>query len=191
MRNGIFFGFSFDQLRFIYTFVWVLPYIHRMFDRLRVLLRRKAIRELIKYGIVGGIGLVIDMGAYYLLVKQFEVHYPISSFIIELFGADKSPRMMDILISSIIGQSLGVINNFILNSIFTFKVTDKKIRRFFSFAGIAVIGMVISSFLLTIFIEGLGLSEMLAKGLAIIIVAMIQFLINKHVTFKQKKQISA
>ncbi|NDV69482.1 GtrA family protein [Dysgonomonas sp. 25] len=161
-----------------------------MFDRLRVLLRRKAVRELIKYGIVGGIGLVVDMGAYFLLVKQFEVHYPISSFVIELFGADKSPRMMDILISSIIGQSLGVINNFILNSIFTFKVTDKKIRRFFSFAGIAAIGMVISSFLLTIFIEGLGLSEMLAKGLAIIIVAMIQFLINKHVTFKQKEQIT-
>lgn len=158
-----------------------------MFEKLRALLKRKAIRELIKYGIVGVIGLVVDMGVYYLLVKQFEVHYPMSSFIIEQVGVNKSPWMIDILISSIIGQSLGVINNFILNSIFTFKVTNKKLRRFFSFAGIAVIGMLISSFLLTIFIDSLGLSEMLAKALAIIIVAMIQFLINKHVTFRKKE----
>lgn len=158
-----------------------------MLDRIKALLRKKTIRELIKYGLVGIIGLCWDMGAYYLLVKQFTVHYPMSSFIVEQAGINKSPWMMDILISSIIGQSLGVINNFVLNSIFTFKVTDKKFRRFVSFSGIAVIGMIVSSFLLTIFIDGMGLSEMLAKGLAIIIVAMIQFFINKYLTFRNKE----
>lgn len=160
-----------------------------MSEKLKLLLRSKTVRELIKYGIVGVIGLCVDMGVFYLLVRKFEVHYPITSTIIDLLEIEKSPKMMNILISSIIGQSLGVINNFILNSIFTFKVTNKKFRRFLSFAGIATIGMFISSLLLTLFIEVWGMSEMLAKIFAIIIVAMIQFLINKYVTFKQKKEI--
>jgi len=156
-----------------------------MFRLIKELLSRKGIKELIKYGIVGIIGLVIDMGIYYLLVKKFEIHYPFSITIKELAVLSMTIRMIDILISNVISQTIAVINNFILNSYFTFKVTDNKLRRFFSFVGVAAIGMIISSALLTLFIEYAGLSEMLSKIFAILIVAFIQFIINKYLTFKE------
>lgn len=135
---------------------------------------------------VGVAGLIIDMGIYYLLVKIWSVHYPFSVAISNLLCGKMSEFMLDILISNIISQTLAVIHNFILNSYFTFKVTDKKLKRFFSFFGIAVFGMLISSVLLTLFIGIMGINDILAKALAILIVAIIQFTINKFFTFKQK-----
>ena len=134
------------------------------------------------------VGLVIDMGIYYLLVDKFSVHYPFSQAICDtLLGGKMSAGMFDILVSNIISSTLAVINNFILNSYFTFKVTDKKLKRFASFAGIAAIGMIISSGLLTLLIGIWGINEMLAKGIAVLFVAMVQFIINKLFTFKENK----
>lgn len=151
------------------------------------LLKKKGVQELVKYGIVGIIGLIIDMGIYYLLVPKFGVHYPFSYLISGLLDGNMSIRMIDILISNIISQTLAVINNFILNSYFTFKVTDRKFKRFLSFVSIAIGGMCISSMLLTLFIGVWGLNEMLAKAISIVIVAMIQFIINKFFTFKTSR----
>lgn len=134
---------------------------------------------------VGIVGLAIDMGVYYLLVRKLSVHYPFSSFISNMLGGNMSVGMLDILISNIISSTLAIINNFILNSYFTFKVTDKKLKRFVSFAGIAAIGMVISSMLLTLFIGVMKMDDLISKMLAIFIVAAIQFGINKFFTFKQ------
>ena len=151
------------------------------------LAKQKSFRQLVKYGLVGLVGLVIDIGIYYLLVDKYTVSYPFSPVICtSLLGGYMSVTMFDIIVSSIISSTLAIINNFILNSYFTFKVTDNKLRRFASFAGIATIGMVISTGLLTLFIGIMGINEMLAKALAVLIVAMIQFVINKFFTFKQK-----
>ena len=132
------------------------------------LVKHKSVRQLMKYGLVGMVGLVIDMGVYYLLINKFSVHYPFSETISYILGGKMSIGMLDILISNIISQTLAIINNFILNSYFTFKVTDNKLKRFVSFGSIAIGGMVISS-----------------KLFAVFIVAAIQFSINKFVTFRQ------
>ena len=42
------------------------------------LIKSDSIKQLIKYGLVGVVGLVIDMGIYYLLVTKYSVHYPFS-----------------------------------------------------------------------------------------------------------------
>ena len=157
-----------------------------MRDRINKLSKKKSLRQLVKYGIVGFIGLAIDMGVYYLLINKLDVHYPFSHAISSILGGKMSVPMLDILISNIISSTLAVINNFILNSYFTFKVTNNKIKRFFSFASIAVLGMIISSMLLTLFIGVLGWNDMVAKGISVLIVAAVQFFINKIVTFKQK-----
>lgn len=156
-----------------------------MKEQLTGLAKRKAVRQLIKYGLVGVVGLIIDMGIFYLLVNKFSVHYPFSATISLLLKGNMSIGMLDILISNIISQTLAVINNFILNSYFTFKVTDKKLKRFMSFASIAIVGMVISSMLLTLFIGVMKIDDMQAKVFAILIVAAIQFAINKFFTFKE------
>lgn len=160
-----------------------------MKKEIEALIRKRYIKELIKYGLVGIVGLIIDMGIYYLLVDQYAVEYAASSFfsgLLSFFGIGLSLRTIDILISSIISSTLAIINNFILNSYFTFKVTDKKFRRFSSFFGVAAIGMVVSTVLLTLFIDVLNIGEMPAKAIAVLIVAMMQFVINKFFTFRQK-----
>ncbi|MDR1090848.1 MAG: GtrA family protein [Prevotella sp.] len=156
-----------------------------MRERIGKLAKQESFRQLVKYGIVGVVGLIIDMGVFYLLVKKFSVHYPFSSFISNILRGNMSVGMLDILISNIISSTLAIINNFMLNSYFTFKVTDKKLKRFTSFAGIAVIGMIISSLLLTLFIGIMKIDDMVSKVLAILIVAAVQFGINKFFTFRQ------
>lgn len=133
---------------------------------------------------VGAVGFGIDLGVYYLLVVKYSVHYPFTPFLSDLLGGNMSVKILDIDTSHIIGSALAITNNFILNSYFTFKVTDKKLKRFASFAGIASIGLVISTLLITFFIGILGIDEMLAKVFATIIVAMLQFIVNKFFTFK-------
>ena len=142
---------------------------------------------MVAYGIVGVIGLIIDMGIYWLLVDYFAVHYPFTSLLSRLLGGQMSVGMLDILVSNVISTVFAVVNNFTLNSYFTFKVTDRKLKRFLSFGGIAAIGLCVSSVLLTLFIGVFGLNEMLAKGISILIVAAMQFVINKFFTFREKK----
>lgn len=88
-------------------------------------------------------------------------------------------------VSHIISSALAIINNFILNSYFTFKVTDKKLKRFFSFIGVAAVGLIISTTLMTVFVGKFQLDEMLSKALALAIVVAVQFFINKFFTFKE------
>ena len=121
---------------------------------------------LFKYGIVGVLGLLVDMGVFYVLNKKLNVNY---------------------VFSNIVSSSLAVIHNFVLNSYFTFKVTDKKLNRFIKFYLIALGGMAISTGLLALFIDILAIENMLAKFISILIVAFIQYFLNKNFTFRSKK----
>lgn len=157
-----------------------------MKQQISSLAKKKSVRELVKYGIVGIVGLIIDIGVFYLLTQTFSVKYPFSVHIKELLG-DKMPlHLINTDISHIISSTLAIINNFILNSYFTFKVTDNKLKRFFSFTSIAAIGLVVSTLLITFFMSKLYLNEMIAKTFAILIVAAMQFAINKFFTFKKR-----
>jgi len=149
------------------------------------LAQKKSIRELFKYGLVGIGGLIIEMTIFYLLTKKFAVHYPFSSSLSDFLGNRMSIHVINTDTSHVISSAAAIINNFILNSYFTFKVTDKKVRRFFTFIGVAAVGLVISTTLMTIFVGKFGMDEMLSKALALAIVVAIQFLVNKFFTFKQ------
>lgn len=155
-----------------------------MKDKLVELYKNKTFRQLIKYGMVGGVGFIIDFGVFWLLNNYFSVQYPFSSHISETVTGKLSTATIDANISHIISSVLAITNNFILNSYFTFKVTDHKIKRFLSFFGIAAVGLVISTILLSFFIEIIGFSDILAKLIAVGIVAILQFGFNKFFTFK-------
>lgn len=147
-------------------------------------LTSNSFKQLVKYGIVGTIGFAIDLGIYYFLVVRYAVHFPFTTIISNLLDGNLSDKMLDIDTSHVIGSTVAIINNFILNSYFTFKVTDKKWKRFASFAGIAAIGLVIGTVLITVFVGLSGMDEMLAKIISTIIVALMQFVVNKLITFK-------
>lgn len=119
-----------------------------------------------KYGLVGVLGLVVDMGVFYLLNKKLGVNY---------------------VYSNIASSTLAVIHNFILNSYFTFKVTDKKLKRFASFYLIALIGMGFSTLLLAFFIDGLNIDSMISKLISVFVVAVFQYFLNKKLTFRKIK----
>lgn len=126
---------------------------------------KPGIISFVKYGIVGILGLVVDLGIFYLLNKVLGVNYVVSNFI---------------------SSTLAVIHNFILNSYFTFKVTNHKRKRFLYFYVVALVGMAISTGLLALMIDVLKLDSMIAKMIAIFIVAILQFFINKKFTFSVK-----
>lgn len=149
------------------------------------LARKESIRQLVKYGLVGIGGLFIEMVLFYLLTKKFAVHYPFSSSLSDLLGGRMSTHVIDTDTSHVISSAVAIINNFILNSYFTFKVTDKKFKRFLTFISVAAVGLVISTTLMTIFVGKFELDEMLSKALALVIVVAIQFVVNKFFTFKQ------
>jgi len=116
-----------------------------------------------KYGFVGVLGLGVDMGVFYLMNNKLGINYAVSN---------------------VVSSSLAVIHNFIWNSYFTFKVTDSKLKRFISFYLIALVGMVISTGLLALFIDVLKMDAMISKLIAVLIVAFIQFFFNKKLTFR-------
>jgi len=109
---------------------------------------------------------MVDMGIFYMLHEIFGVNY---------------------VVTNVISSTFGVINNFILNSLFTFKVKDKLIRRFVSFYLIALVGMGISSGLLVLMIDGLKMDSMISKMISVLIVAVIQYFLNKKLTFSEHR----
>lgn len=155
-----------------------------MKDKITKLYKSNTLRQLIKYGIVGGIGFVIDFGVFWLLNNFLSVQYPFSESISNAIDNKLAVATIDTNISHIISSIIAITNNFILNSYFTFKVTDHKIKRFLSFFGIAAVGLVVSTILLSFFIEIAGLSDLFAKLIAVGIVAVLQFGFNKFFTFK-------
>ena len=119
----------------------------------------------LKYALVGMVGLVVDMGLFYFFHEVLNWNY---------------------ILSNILSSSLAVVNNFILNSIFTFKVKDKLFYRFVSFYSIALAGMALSSGLLIVMIDGMHMNSMIAKAIAVFFVAMIQYYVNKKLTFSER-----
>ncbi len=154
------------------------------------ILKSKAFKEFLKYGLVGGVGLLIELSVFYLLVHIISVSYPFSGFIsdqLRAIGVFVEPTTVNGSISHIISSVIAITNNFILNSYFTFKVTDKKLKRFLSFAGIASVGLIVSTSLFTFLVQHFSMNDMFAKIIATLFVAMLQFIINKLFTFKSSK----
>lgn len=123
----------------------------------------------IKYALVGVVGLVVDMGLFYFFHEMLNINY---------------------ILSNIMSSSLAVVNNFILNSIFTFKVKDKLLYRFVSFFSIALAGMALSSAMLVVLIDGLQLNSMVSKAISVFVVALIQYYVNKKLTFSERNVFS-
>lgn len=139
----------------------------------------QSFKELVKYGIVGFIGLGVDWAAFFLFRDVLGINY---------------------IASHILGSILAITNNFLLNSYFTFKATDKIWQRAISFFGIAGIGLVIGSALLPVFVQLISFTlsyfdlvslapktiQNFAKLAITIIIAFLQFFLNKYFTFKKK-----
>jgi putative flippase GtrA len=121
-------------------------------------------RNFILYGIIGGISAGLDFGIYTLLV-----HYG-----------------LNILFANIISIHCGIFCSFLLNRYINFKVKNKAGLRFLSFYAVGLLGLAISSGMLYLCVDYLMWDKIFSKLLTVIVVAITQFLLNKHITFKIK-----
>ena len=124
------------------------------------------IMKFFKYGLVGALGLVVDMAVFYLMNKRLGINY---------------------VVCNISSSTLAVIHNFMLNSYFTFNVTDRKMKRFLSFYAIALVGMAVSTGILALLIDIFKLDSMISKFISIVIVALMQYFFNQKLTFRIHK----
>ncbi|MBR2368669.1 MAG: GtrA family protein [Paludibacteraceae bacterium] len=118
-------------------------------------------QDLLFYAIIGGFCAGLDFGVYSVLCF-----------------------IMPYLWANVISTHCGIFCSFLLNRQYNFKVKDKTIKRFFSFYTVGLLGLGISSLLLYILVDIAHFNELICKLLTIVIVAIIQFLLNKFITFK-------
>jgi putative flippase GtrA len=118
------------------------------------------------YGIIGGFCAALDFGVYTALC-YFD--------------------MMPYLWANIISIHVGIFMSFLLNRSFNFKVKDKATKRFLSFYAVGLTGLGISELMLYLMVTLGGMNELLCKLISIVVVALIQFLLNKYITFRNKQ----
>jgi putative flippase GtrA len=123
-------------------------------------------KQLIKYGIIGCFCSGLDFVVYLLLTQVFHIPY---------------------LHANIWGIHCGIFTSFFLNRHFTFHIKNKTSFRFISFYLVGLTGLLISSGLLHLCIEKMQLHELIAKVITIFAVALVQFLLNKYISFRHEK----
>lgn len=121
-------------------------------------------RNLILYGIIGTISASTDFLLFYGLTSILNIKYIIANIISIMFGISLS---------------------FFLNREYNFKVKNKILKRMSIFFLIGLLGLILSSYLLYLFIEIAKLDKIEAKLSSIILVIIVQFILNNYITFRK------
>lgn len=133
--------------------------------RLKALCRTN--RHLVNYCLIGASGALLDFILFLILTQYCHVYYQYANGV---------------------SVSLGILNNFIWNSLLNFKLTSYWFIRLISFYAIGMIGLGISAISLHFLIDIRGMDEAPAKILVIGIVTAVQFTMNRSITFKTFKK---
>lgn len=129
------------------------------------LLHSTSFIQLVKYVLIGILGLIVDFGVYTVLT-----HFTIN-----------------VEIANIISSTCGIINNFFWNSYTNFKVHDRLILRFISYFLVGQITTIFTTISLFIFATKMGFPHLIVKIIATFVATLIQFIINKIITFRKSE----
>lgn len=123
--------------------------------------------RLFRFCVVGGSGVLVDMGILYLL-------------------SDPSMLGLGLTRSKLVAAEVAMATNFLLNDAWTFRdVADKvpgiraKARRFVAFHVICSIGLLLNIVILNVLFNFAGMNRYLANGLAILLVTAWNFVMNR------------
>lgn len=126
--------------------------------------------KILKFGLVGGSGVVVNMGVLYLLTHYAKVNYKISSvFAIEL----------------------SIITNFLLNNYWTWKGQQEKnfwlkMMQYHISVGFTAI---LANWLLLVFLtEVVGIYYLISNLIGIGVGMLLNFVVNDLWTFREKKK---
>jgi len=123
--------------------------------------------RIIKFTVVGGIGVLVNMGILYLLTEQFNIKY---------------------FLSSIFAIELSIISNFLLNDFWTWSEREKKkfSRRFIQYHITAGLTAFLANWLLLVFLtEVIGIYYMISNLIGIGVGMLSNFILNDLWTFRQ------
>ncbi len=124
--------------------------------------------QLVRFGLVGGAGFVINVGVYALLVHGAALEYRVAS---------------------VAAWLVAVLNNFVLNRHWTFDARDGRAHfQAIRFLVVSLVAEVLSLLLLTVFVEAAGLAKVPAQALAVAAAMPFNFLGNKLWTFRSEAE---
>lgn len=139
----------------------------RVGDRATRIVRMPLVLQFVKFGIVGVSNTLISFAVYTLLLKVFGVWY---------------------VAASGIGFSVGAVNGFLWNRAWTFRghVGDAltPVRWFV----VQTCGLLIDLGLVYLFVDGLGLDELVGQAVTTAMVTVLTFFVNRAWTFKEHSQ---
>jgi putative flippase GtrA len=120
--------------------------------------------QLVRFAIVGGVGFVINILVYAVLVHGVGLDYHVAS---------------------VLAWLVAVLNNFVLNRHWTFDASDGRAHfqamRFFV---VSLVALGANQLLLTLFVESAGIEKVAAQALAVLGSMPLNFLGNKLWSFR-------
>ena len=130
------------------------------------MLGNKKLMELTRFILTGFTGLLIDF-FFTWLCKEY-------------FGWNR-------YLSNGIGFSIAVINNYILNRVWTFKSKAGSIaKQFLTFLIVSIIGLFICTVFLFLFHQKLHVPFYISKAMVVLIVFIWNYAVNSRLTFKKR-----
>ncbi|GAB3701360.1 GtrA family protein [Saccharopolyspora tripterygii] len=119
-------------------------------------------RELLLYTVIGGSGVLLDYLLFLVLFNYFGMHHQLAN---------------------VLSTTAGITNNFVLNSLFNFRKTDRIVVRFLRFYAVGIAGIVLTFLLLAVFSTWIGIDANLVKLASLPVVLLFQYTINKRWSF--------
>lgn len=119
--------------------------------------------QFLQYLMCGATGVMVDYAVYLIALSA------------------KTPYQF----ANAFGYVAGTAISFALNRRFTFAILDRPAQRIVLFFCVAVAGYTTSAFLLWQFVERAGIHAAWAKALTLPAIALLQFALNRSVTFRR------
>jgi putative flippase GtrA len=142
------------------TAVEIRPHV-RVLDGMR---RPANWLQLVRFGLVGGVGFAVNLAVYTLFVHPIGVDYRVAA---------------------VAAWLVAVINNFVLNRHWTFDAGDGRAHvQSMRFLIVSLVAFGFSLLLLTLFVEGAGIAKIPAQALAVAASTPLNFLGNKLWSFR-------
>jgi putative flippase GtrA len=122
--------------------------------------------QLVRFGVVGGIGFVVNLGVYTLCVHGLGIDYRVAA---------------------VIAWVVAVMNNFVLNRHWTFDAGDGRAGfQAVRFVAVSLLAFGFSLLMLTLLVEAVGVAKVPAQALAVAASMPLNFLGNKLWSFRSE-----
>lgn len=129
-------------------------------------IRSKRLEEFVKFGIVGGSGVLVNMGLLFVLTRYLSIRLEIAS---------------------VIAIEASILSNFFLNNLWTFKKRDTPVpfrTRLFRYHLVTGLAGIVNYLVLLLLVKTFGLHDMLSNLIGIAIGTVINYSLNSFWTWR-------